>query len=117
MIHDPPLTFIGTLYKARVSNTICLLIRVLIEDATSGMFGPGGLSHRVRTDEGELAQTVVSVVAASSGVDDESLVSNGVRQLLGPFIGAKANVDCAVVGRLLPRFIGARNDGAGRERG
>jgi len=86
VIHDPALLPIRTRREARVANAICLVGRVLVEDAALVILAPVLHVHGVIADELELPEAVVAVVGAGGGVDDEVLAGLRVDQLFGTFI-------------------------------
>lgn len=86
MVDDPVLAAVGRGGEAGVADAVRLLQRVLVEDAAFVVLLPVLRVQRVGADEFQLAQTVVAVVAAGGGVDDEFLAGFWVGQLLGPFV-------------------------------
>ena len=117
MIHNPILLAIRTRRETRMAHAIRLLARVLIEDAPLRVLAPVLHVHRVVAHELQLAEAVVAVVGARSGVDDEVLARLRVRELLGPFVGGEARVGRAAVGGFFPGLVGHGEDLAGCEVG
>lgn len=85
-----------------MTNAVSALECVLVKDAAFVVFLPVLVIHRVVADELELSEAVVAVVGPCGRVDDELLACLWVRELLGSFVGAEANVFCPAVRRLLP---------------
>lgn len=86
MVHDPVFRTIRTGGEARMTNTISFLGGVLVEDAAFVVLLPVAWVHGIGADELELSETVVPVVAAGGGVDDEFLAGLGVGELLRAFV-------------------------------
>ena len=86
MIHNPVLCAIWTSREARVADAVGRVEVVLVEDASFVVFTPVLHVHWVVANELELAETVVTIVAASGGVDYEGLVRCWIGELLGPFV-------------------------------
>ena len=85
MIHNPILSAVRRSSKRRVSNTIRLFTRVLVEDGVR-MFAPVTRVHRVVAYKLQLAETVVTVIRPRGAVDEEGLVGDWIDQLLGSFV-------------------------------
>ena len=104
MINDPILPSIGTGGKTRMTHSIRLLQRVLIENRSLDRFAPVIDVHGVLAYELELAETVVAVVGAGGRVDYVGSVwVVRVGELLGGFVGGETVVGRPAVGGLFPR--------------
>lgn len=88
-----------------MANAVSLFRGVLVEDAAFVVLLPISWVHWVLTNEFELAEAVVAVVATSGGVDDEFLACLGVRELLRAFVGCEAIVFTAAVRSLFPGIL------------
>ena len=93
-----------------MTHAISLRRRVLVEYATLSVLAPVLHVHWVIADKFKLPETVVAVVGARGGVDDEILASLGVRELLGAFVGGKAGIEGAAVWGFLPRLVGGAEE-------
>ena len=110
VIHNPILTAVSDSCETRINHAISLRRRVLVEYATLSVLAPVLHVHWVIADKFKLPETVVAVVGARGGVDDEILASLGVRELLGAFVGGKAGIEGAAVWGFLPRLVGGAEE-------
>jgi hypothetical protein len=85
MIYNPVLALIRALHKTGVSNTICLFVRILVEDWVLMLF-PSTRIHRIGSDQLQLRQAIISVVATTGTENHKLLPCLGVCELLWPFV-------------------------------
>lgn len=102
MVDDPVFAAVRASGEASVAHAVSLFRRVLVEDAALVVLLPVSWVHWVLTNEFELAEAVVAIVATSGGVDDEFLACLGVRKLLRAFVRCEAVVFTATVRSLFP---------------
>jgi hypothetical protein len=106
VVHDPVFASIGTCSEAGVTHAISLFRRVLVEDAAFVVLLPVSWVHRIFTNQFELTEAVVAVVATSGGVNDEFLACLGVCELLWAFVRCEAVVFTTAVRGLFPSIFG-----------
>jgi hypothetical protein len=88
-----------------MANAISLFHGVLVEHAAFVVLLPVLWVHGVLAYQFQLPETVVAVVTASGGVDDEFLACFRVRELLWTFVRSEAVVLPATVGSLFPGIL------------
>jgi hypothetical protein len=85
MIDNPVLAIIRALSKTSVPNTICLFVRILVEDRVLMLFPSTGI-HRIGPNQLQLRQAIVSVVATTGTENHKLLPCLCVCELLWAFI-------------------------------
>lgn len=96
MINNPVLRAIRALCKTGVPHAYSRGKLVLVKDATV-VLNPVLCVHGVFSDQLELAETVICIVGAGGGVDDEVLAGGRVDELFWGFVGGEADVEGTAV--------------------
>ena len=102
VVDNPVFSTVRAGSETGVAHAISLFHGILVEDAAFVILLPVSWIHGVGTDEFELAEAVVAVVAAGGGVNDKFLACLWVGELLRAFVGGEAVVFAAAVGGLFP---------------